>query len=119
MLEQGMVLIDTNEFARADRVLTQARELAMTNPKILAGLGWARFNNPKRDKDEREEEGRDYLLLAEQFDKTDVWTEWCLYKVFRAMDDPEAALIRAKLVLKVKPSHSEAKAAVKELEQAE
>jgi CheY-like chemotaxis protein len=116
MLEQGMVLIDTNEFARADRVLTLARELAMTNPKILAGLGWARFNNPKRPEAERQEEGRDYLLLAEQFDKSDVWTEWCLYKVFRQLNDPAAALIRAKLVLKVNANHAQARSAVQELE---
>ena len=32
MLEQGMVLIDTNEIARADRVLTQARELVADSP---------------------------------------------------------------------------------------
>ncbi|HCH61684.1 MAG: hypothetical protein CL927_03740 [Deltaproteobacteria bacterium] len=87
----------------------------MTNPKILAGLGWARFNNPKRPVEERQEEGRDYLLLAEQFDKTDVWTEWCLYKVFRALDDPEAALLRAKLVLRVQPKHPGALDAIKEL----
>ncbi len=118
MLEQGMVLIDSNEFARADRVLTLARELAMTNPKILAGLGWARFNNPKRPEEERQEEGRDYLLLAEQFDKSDVWTEWCLYKVFRQLNDPQAALLRAKLVLRVKPDHVKARAAVQELEAA-
>ncbi len=115
MLEQSLVLLDANAFARADRVLTAARERAMTNPKILAALGWARFNNPERPEAERQEEGRDYLLLAEQFDSSDVWTEWALVKVFRALDDPQAALVRAKLVLKADPSHLEAEAVVRQL----
>lgn len=115
MLEQGMVLVDAGDFARADRMLTQARDLAMVNPKILAALGWARFNNPDRPADERREEGRDYLLLAEQFDPKDTQTEWLLCKVLRMMGDDQAALRRARRVLSVDPDHADARVAVKEL----
>jgi len=115
MYEQGMVLVDASDFARADRVLTKARDLAMANPGILAALGWARFNNPDREIEERQEEGKDYLLLAEQFNSRDPQAAWFLCQAFRMLGDDEAALHRARRVVALEPTHRDAKLAVKEL----
>jgi len=115
MYEQAMVMVGAGDFPKADRMLVMARELAMANPKILAALGWARFNNPDRPEEERREEGRDYLLLAEQFDNSDIDTEWALVKVYKVLGDHPAALRRARRVLQLDPEHADAKLAVKEL----
>ena len=115
MLEQARVLIDAGDFPRADRVLTKARELAMANPLILASLGWARFHNPDKPVESRREEGRDYLLLAEQFDNAHVRTEWELCQVLRTMGEDAAALRRAERVLSLEPGHPDAKEAVRAL----
>jgi tetratricopeptide (TPR) repeat protein len=115
MYEQAMVLVDAGDFARADRAFTAARDLAMANPKVLAGLGWSRFHNPQRPKDEREIEGRDYLMLAEQFDPRDTEVVWLLCQILEKMGDTEAALRRARRVVSVEPGHAKAKSLVERL----
>ncbi len=115
MLEQAWVLIDAGDFPRADRVLTKARELAMANADILAALGWARFHNPERPAEQRTEEGRDFLMLAEQFDPAEPKILWMLCRVLAGSGKPEAALARAKRLVEIEPGHAEAKAMLKDL----
>jgi hypothetical protein len=107
--------VDAADFARADRVLTKARDLAMANPGILAALGWARFNNPERELEDRRTEGKDYLLLAEQFNSRDPKAAWFLSQAFRILGDEDAALRRARRVVALEPTHRDAMLAVKEL----
>jgi CheY-like chemotaxis protein len=115
MYEQAMVLVEAGDFARADRAFTAARDLAMANPKVLAGLGWSRFHNPQRPKEEREIEGRDYLMLAEQFDPRDADVVWLLCQVLEKMGEAEAALRRARRVVSVEPGHTKASRMVERL----
>jgi len=115
MLEQAKVLLEAHAFARADRVLVKARELAMANPGILAALGWARFHNPEKQKGEREEEGRDYLLLAEQFDPRDTEVLWQVAQVLDKMGNVDGARARADRIVSIDPSDKAAAAMARRL----
>ena len=115
MLEQAKVLLDAQAFPRADRVLVKARELAMANPGILAALGWARFHNSEKPQKEREEEGRDYLLLAEQFDPRNVDVLSQVAQVLEKMGNMAGALSRAERIVSLDSSDKAAAAMVKRL----
>lgn len=109
ILKQAQVLIEAADFARADRMLQKARELAMANPEVLAALGWARFHNSSRPKSAREEEGRDYLLLAEQFDPSDVGISWQVVQVLHRMGNLRGARLRATRIAAREPKHDAAR----------
>ena len=115
MLEQAKVLLEALAYSRADRVLVKARELAMANPGILAALGWARFHNPEKPKEDREEEGRDYLLLAEQFDPRDTEVLWQVAQVLEKMGNVAGALSRAERIILLAPGTKAAAGMVKRL----
>jgi hypothetical protein len=119
MLEQAKVLLEALAYSRADRVLVKARELAMANPGILAALGWARFHNPEKSKDDREEEGRDYLLLAEQFDPRDTDVLWQVAQVLEKMGNVSGALARAERIVAIAPATKPAAGMVKRLDPAQ
>ena len=67
LLERGEAPIQRAEWEQADKVPTRARDLCLGHAGILSGLAWARFHSETRAADERIEEARDLLLLAEQF----------------------------------------------------
>ncbi len=102
-LEHGRDLIAAGEWAEADLVLTKAHQLQLDHVGVLANLGWARLHNPKRDQNKRSEEGRDYLLLAEQFDAHDSDGQFYLAQVLLALNKVAAAEQRAKRAMNTEP----------------
>lgn len=68
LLRSGVVALGTGDFARADRLLSQARQHRPDEPRTLAHLGWARFKNPEHPAESREDDGADLVELALQFD---------------------------------------------------
>jgi CheY-like chemotaxis protein len=108
LLAQGQSLVDAGDFARADRVLTQGRDLAIANPDILTWLGVARLQNPERDPAVRAQEAIDMLLLAEQFAPDhDVALRW-LARALLQRGDSRRALPRARRLLQILPADQEA-----------
>jgi len=108
LLAQGQSLIDAGDFPRADRVLTQGRDLAIANPDILTWLGVARLQNPERDAGVRIQEAIDMLLLAEQFAPDhEVALRW-LARALIQSGDLRRALPRARRLLQLCPADQEA-----------
>jgi len=68
LLRSGVGALGTGDFARADRLLSQARQHRPDEPRTLAHLGWARFKNPEHPAESREDDGADLVELALQFD---------------------------------------------------
>lgn len=68
LLRSALVALGTGDFARADRLLSQARQHRPDEPRTLAHLGWARFKNPEHPAESREDDGADLVELALQFD---------------------------------------------------
>ncbi len=68
LFRSGVAALTTGDFARADRILAQARQHRPDDPGTLAHLGWARFKNPDHPAETREDDGADLVELALQFD---------------------------------------------------
>lgn len=68
LLRSGVGALGTGDYARADRLLSQARQHRPDEPRTLAHLGWARFKNPEHPAESREDDGADLVELALQFD---------------------------------------------------
>lgn len=117
-LEQGRILVESGDFARADRLLSKARDLTIANPDILAWLGLARLRNPERSSEEQLDEGIDLLLLAEQFNPGHQFAVMWLARVLSAEGDTRRALPRAKKWAQLCPDDKEAAALVTKLEAA-
>lgn len=104
LLAAGRRRIAAGAWAQADRVLTRARDLSMSDPEVLANLGWARLHNPERARDARIEEGRDLLLLAEQLAPAVPEILGYTGEFFLMQGDVDRARTRAKLLIKADPA---------------
>ena len=96
-------MISKGEWAQADSVLTKAHRQQLDHAGVLSNLGWARLHNPDRPQDARADEGRDFLLLSEQFDPTNVDGQYFLAQYLLAANLVEAAAQRAKRAKEAAP----------------
>ncbi|MEC8191222.1 MAG: response regulator [Myxococcota bacterium] len=112
-LIEGKALLVKREWAAADKVLARAHHKRIDHPAVLANLGWARLHNPDVDAETRTEEGRDFLLLAEQFDPMDADGQFYLAQVLLAANRLEAAEERAERAAKAAPSEPTRQALVR------
>jgi len=103
MLEEGREFIADKAWGQADEVLARAHTKRIDNVPVLANLGWARLHNPDLDLEVRTEEGRDFLLLAEQFDPMDADGQYFLAQVLVASNRLDAAEERADRAVKAMP----------------
>jgi tetratricopeptide (TPR) repeat protein len=115
LLSEGQRLLQAGNWARADAVLTRAHRIRIDNPIVLSNLGWARFHNPNREPDTREDEAIDLLILATQFDPLDVNARFYLACALKARSDLEAALRQVIQGLRIRPEHVALNALLKEL----
>ena len=106
MLQQGRDLIDAKDWVAADKLLSKAHEKRIDHVAVLANLGWARLHNPEADLEQRTEEGKDFLLLAEQFDPTDSDGQYYMAQILFASNRLEAAEQRAERATKAAPEDS-------------
>jgi cytochrome c-type biogenesis protein CcmH/NrfG len=106
-------------WAAADQAFSKARALSPGSARNLAWLGWARLQNPQVPLEKREEEGMEYLRLAEQFDPENVESRWFLATVYAKRGETDAAIRRLSRVLILQPHHAEAAALLKKLRQGE
>ena len=84
LLTEGRSFIAAKQWAQADSVLARAHSKQIDHVPVLANLGWARLHNPEVDLGVRTEEGKDFLLLAEQFDPKDADGQYYLAQVLLA-----------------------------------
>ncbi len=103
LLAQGRELIRQKQWSKADATLAAAHKRRIDHVPVLANLGWARIHNPEVESETRTDEGRDYLLLAEQFDSSDSDGQYYLAQVLVASNRLEAAGERAKRALAAAP----------------
>ena len=95
LLAEGRKLIARGEWSQADTVLTRAHRYQLDHAGVLSNLGWARLHNPLRDEESRVDEGRDFLLLGEQFDPKNPDGQYFLAQYLLAANLLEAASQRA------------------------
>lgn len=62
--ERGRALLVAGQFARADAVLSEARDLRMDHPQTLALLSMARASNTERPRDERRRDAEAMAKMA-------------------------------------------------------
>jgi hypothetical protein len=103
MLQEGRAKIASKDWEGADRVLARAHKKRIDHVSVLANLGWARLHNPSIDLETRTEEGKDFLLLAEQFDPLDSDGQYYLAQVLLVSNRLEAAEQRAARAAKAEP----------------
>jgi CheY-like chemotaxis protein len=118
-LKMGRTLMERQDWVRADKALTRARDLELANPVVLAALGWSRFKNPDRTPADQIEEGRDLLVLSEQFGGVeDAQTQLWLAQVFEASKELQKAELRARRAARLDPEEPAAAALVLRLQKA-
>ena len=71
---------------------------------VLANLGWARLHNPNQSLESRTEEGKDFLLLAEEFDPTNGEGQYYMAQILVASSRLDAAEQRAERAAQADPS---------------
>lgn len=105
LLDHGRRLIERGDWARADRVLSRARDIQLAHAGVLANLAWARIHNPNLPEATRREDARDLLLLAEQFDRDDVDGQYYLACLLHETGDHDGAARRVDRALAMDPAH--------------
>jgi len=103
MLARSRQLIEAKSWEEADSVLAEAHKKQIDHVPVLANLGWARLHNPRIELEVRTEEGRDFLLLAEQFDPLDKDGQYYLAQVLVASNRLDAAEERAARAVEAAP----------------
>jgi CheY-like chemotaxis protein len=103
LLTTGRGLIARGQWSEADAALTRAHKLQLDHVGVLANLGWARLHNTKKDPARRADEGRDFLLLAEQFDDSHRDGQFYLAQLLLVGDNLEVAAIRAQRAMDADP----------------
>lgn len=103
MLQEGRAKIASKDWEGADRVLAHAHKKRIDHVSVLANLGWARLHNPSIDLETRTEEGKDFLLLAEQFDPLDSDGQYYLAQLLLVSNRLDAAEQRAARAAKADP----------------
>ena len=103
MLQRGRELLATKDWVAADQLLSAAHEKRIDHVAVLANLGWARLHNPEVELEQRTEEGKDFLLLAEQFDPTDSDGQYYMAQILVASNRLDAAEQRAERATKAAP----------------
>lgn len=92
LYQYGLRQMKNQNWAMAEKALSKASQMRIEDGRILAAKGWAEFNNPDRDKKDREKNGLETLLLAIHLDKDELNTLIFISKAYLALDDPENAL---------------------------
>ena len=92
LYQYGMRQIKNQNWAMAEKALAKASQMRIEDGRILAAKGWAEFNNPDRDRKEREKNGLESLLLAIHLDKEELNTLIFISRAYLALGDPENAL---------------------------
>ena len=72
LLREGRDLLALGAWTEADKVLSSARDLRMDDAPTLACLAWARHNNSRRPKVEREQDARALIQLASMLAPEDI-----------------------------------------------
>ena len=104
LYQYGMRQINNQNWVMAEKALMKATQMRIEDSRILAAKGWAEFNNPERDKNKREKDGMESMLLAIHLDKEEVATLVFVAKAYLSMDDPEKALPPIKLASTLTPN---------------
>ena len=115
MLERARVLIDAKDWVGADQLLSKAHEKRIDHVPVLANLGWARLHNPEHSLEDRTEEGKDFLLLAEQFDPMDADGQYYMAQVLVASNRLDAAEERAKRAAEAMPQDAHRSALLRKI----
>lgn len=68
LVAQGIAAVSRGDWQRANELLERAHRRAPTNAVVTAHLGWARYQDPSRPRDVRENEGADLVESALQLD---------------------------------------------------
>ena len=103
LLNEGREFIGSKAWSAADKVLAKAHQKRIDHVPVLANLGWARLHNPDVDLETRTEEGKDFLLLAEQFDPYDSDGQYFLAQVLLVANRLDAAEQRAERAAEAAP----------------
>jgi tetratricopeptide (TPR) repeat protein len=104
MLDEARALIEAKRWTDADRLLSKAHEKRIDHVAVLANLGWARLHNPNQSLESRTEEGKDFLLLAEEFDPTNGEGQYYMAQILVASSRLDAAEQRAERAAQADPS---------------
>jgi CheY-like chemotaxis protein len=114
-LTEGRVLLERSDWTAADAFFDAARNARPDSAAAMAGLGWARFNNPKLQQLARESDGLALIELALTFDpgQADAW--FFLANVALRRGDRAGALTHVSRALRLDPVHNAAATLLREL----
>lgn len=110
LLQMGRDLMRQGAWAQADKVLSKAKNIRLDHAIVLANLGWARLHNRTMPEDRRDEEAREFLLLAEQFGPEERDVLFYLSSYMLRIGRLKAAQRRAARLLRESPGDPDAKA---------
>ena len=116
-LEAGHVLLREARWEEADAWFETARDRLPGEPQVLAGLGWARYHNPRQPRDTREDDGIALLELASQFDPRFVDAHLRLAQIHAERGDLPRARDRARAATRAAPERADAAQCLREVEQ--
>ncbi|MFZ5481019.1 MAG: response regulator [Myxococcota bacterium] len=114
-LAEGRRLLERGEWEAADAFYEAARDARPDSASAMAGLGWARFHNPRRPQTSREDDGASLIQLALTFEAglPDAW--YWLAAITARRGDRATAMTHVQKALRLDPIHAGATELLREL----
>ena len=103
LLERGDRLIEAQDWAQADHLLSEAVRIAPEHPGVLTALAWARYNNAGLNKPDREGVARDLLRQAVDIDSSYAEAHYRLARLHHDAGNSIAARAAARRATRLEP----------------
>ena len=103
LLARGNRLIEAQDWAQADHLLSEAVRLSPEHPGVLTALAWARYNNAGLNKPDREGAARDLLRKAVELDHSHAEAHYRLARLHHDAGNAIAAHAAARRAARLEP----------------
>ena len=103
LLARGTRLIEAQDWAQADHLLSEAVRLSPKHPGVLTALAWARYNNSGLNKPDREGAARDLLHKAIDHDNSYAEAHYRLARLHSDAGNTIAAHAAARRATRLEP----------------
>jgi tetratricopeptide (TPR) repeat protein len=103
LLKRGRRLIEAQDWAQADHLLSEAYRLTSEHPGILTALAWARYNNAGLNKPDREGQALELLRAALDRDDSHAEAHYYLARLHQESGNRIAAQTAARRAAKLNP----------------
>jgi Flp pilus assembly protein TadD len=106
LLERGDRLLEAQDWAQADHLLSDAVRISPQHPGVLTALAWARYNNAGLNKPDREGSAKALLQQAIDIDSSYAEAHYRLAQLHRNAGNSIAARAAARRATRLEPDEA-------------